>query len=258
MKTTKLALFFAALTLSLSLSSCLGDSESSGTGAWYGIVKVTGSYGYYYFYLSDGTYIVPTNQSALSSDLEDYTYAYIIAYYDIEELASATTYVDMEIYGISPINSGTVSADIDEMDDFSNVAIKYVSNNSSDGYITFFSEYDMFVPVSYYYSSTEDLDGHTFCIFYDMDESSSNTMYFHLRHNVESTSANSSRTSYGTEYIHFRISSPINAFYSANGDVPDYIYIDYPYNSSSIDLDEENGTVTLTDDIEYGDVYDSF
>ena len=257
MKTTKLAMFFAALAMSLSLSSCLGDDETSGTGAWYGIVKISGSYGSYIFYLSDGSYIVPTNQSALSSDLADYSYAYLIAYYDIEELAAATTYVEMEVYGISAINTGTVSSDIDAMDDYSNVAIKYVSNSSSDGYITFFSKYNMFVPVSYYYSSTEDLDNHTFYIFYDMDEATSSVLTFHLRRYVSSTSDNSSRTSYGTEYIHFNISTPVTAYSTAYGDVPTYIDVEYPFNSSNIDLDEAT-SLSVSDYVEYADIYDSF
>ena len=260
MKTTKmkkLATFFVALMTMISFSSCLGDSETSGTAAWYGIVEVTGTYGSYVFYLTDGTYIVPTNQSALSSSLSSYSYAYIIGYYDIEDLDTTSTYLYMEIYGISPIKTCSVSADVEDMDIFSNIAIKSVTNNSSDGYISFYSAYDMFVPISYYYLDSDDVETHDFMIYYDLDESSETTMYFHLRHNVEDDSENSSRTTYGTEYVHFRIASPIAAYMSLYGSVPTYIALDYPYNYSGAEI-EDATVITLSDYIEYEDLYDSF
>ena len=257
MKTTKLAIALSALMTVTTLSSCLGDSETTGTSAWYGIVKVSGSYGSYVFYLADDTYIIPTNQSALSSSLSSYSYAYIVAYYDIEDLETSTTSISMEIYGISPIKTCSVYSGTDTMDAYSNIAIKSVTNNSSDGYISFFSAYDMFVPISYYYMDSDDIDTHDFRIFYDMDECEETIMTFHLRHYVEDESINSSRLTYGTEYVHFRISSPISYFLSQYGSVPQYIELDYPYNYSSADLDDAT-LITLSDDIEYGDIYDSF
>ena len=260
MKTTKmkkLAMFFVALMTTISLSSCLGDSETSGTSAWYGIVEVGGYYGSYVFYLSDGTYIVPTNQSALSSSLSSYSFAYIVAYYDVEDLETSTTYINMEIYGISPIKTCSVSADVADMEVFSNIAIKSVTNNSSDGYISFYSAYDMFVPISYYYLDSDDVDTHDFTIYYDVDEADETTMYFHLRHNVEDDSENSSRVTYGTEYVHFRITSPISAYLSSFGSVPTYIAVDYPYNYSGAEI-EDATVITLSDEIEYGEIYESF
>ena len=247
-------MFIVALTAAMKLSSCSDDSDDSYT--WSGIVQVIGSYGSYLFCPLDWTSISPTNQSDLPSDLTRGSYAYITAYYDAEDNKdSSSNYLYMEIYDVTPLKECSVSSEIDEMSTFSNIPIKSFSNNSSVESIIFNYVYQMFIPISYYCLDSDDADTHEFKMYYDLDEATETTLTFHLRHNVDDASLNSSRLTCSNEYIYVEIVSPIYYYLVKFGSAPKYIKFDYPYNSDNAMM-EEADVFTLPDKIEYLEMYE--
>lgn len=250
-RTNKLLMFIVALTAAMNFSSCSDDNDSY---TWSGFVRVIGSYGSYLFVPFEGNSISPTNQSDLPSDLD--TYAYITAYYDAENNeGSNSNYRYMEIYEVTPLKECSVSSEIDEMSTFSNIPIKSFSNNSSVESIVFNFIYHMFIPISYYCLDSDDADTHEFKMYYDLDEATETTLTFHLRHNVDDASLNSSRLTCSNEYIYAKIDFPVYYYLVKFGSAPKYIKFDYPYNPDNAMM-EEAEVFTLPDKIEYLEMYE--
>lgn len=237
MKRMNLAVICTAMMALLGFTSCLDSKNGTTTGQWVGIVKVNSASGYYQFKSADGSTIVPSNQSDLQGKgLENYTFAYVMATYNTEDLSQGSASVPMQISGVSPIKSSAVNSGTgDGMAAFSNSSVAFVSNDASNGMVTFYSTQDMFVPVSYYYKPysqgsaelTDELNKHSFALFYDVKAVSEGALTFHLRHQVQDEALNKERTSRGAEYLHFNIAAAVQEYRLEKGGLPQTIQIEY-------------------------------
>ncbi len=247
MKKQKLAVVFAALLTMVGFSSCL-NGETDPTVSPKEFMKVNGGVGYYSFTSSLGYTITPANMSALKDVQLSTSYAYVIYSYDsslmeLNEDKSATINAVVGIRDGWAMPRATVEED-------GNAPIYSLQNNTEliyygyPAYLAYYDKYNLFIPITYYYDSSEksgedseesgaDIDTHSFALYYDSEEASDKgTLLMHLRHKVINPDTKRDKTN--TESVHFNIAAVLSAYTAKTGiSMPDKIVIEYEESQTS-------------------------
>ena len=240
---------FAALVAMLGFTSCLDSDGGSNTSSTYGIMKVNGFAGSFYFTDISGFTYTPSNQAALAtSGLDNYQYAYIMGTYDGSTLLEGATQVSIDLYGASPVKSFSSSIDTSsEMEEYANAPLLAAGSDvGSQTNIQFFTNRDIFVPVSYFYKSYSNNDDlrkefnkHEFHLFYDREGSNATMLKMALRHRVQDPEVNKERKTSGSEYLHFNITPVLSAYGSDFSTTPTTIQVEYQYNYINGEMADE-------------------
>lgn len=241
MKKQKLAVVFAALLTMVGFSSCL-NGETDHTASPREFMKVNGGVGYYSFTSSLGYTITPANMSALKDVQLSTSYAYVIYSYDSSlmewnEDKSATINAVLGIRDGWAMPRATVEED-------GNAPVYSLQNNTElianygyPAYLAYYDKYNLFIPITYYYDSSEesgeDIDTHSFALYYDSEEASDKgTLLMHLRHKVINPAIKREKTN--TESVHFNIAAVLSAYTAKTGiSMPDKIVIEYEESQTS-------------------------
>ena len=256
MKKQKLAVVFAALLTMVGFSSCL-NGETDPTVSPREFMKVNGVVGYYSFTSSLGYTITPANMSALKDVQLSTSYAYVIYSYDSSlmewnEDKSATINTAVGIRDGWAMPRATVEED-------GNAPILSLQNNIgliSYFYPAYYDKYNLFIPITYYYDSSEesgeDIDTHSFALYYDSEEASDKgTLLMHLRHKVINPAIKREKTN--TESVHFNIAAVLSAYTAKTGiSMPDKIVIEYEESQTS----SYDNTTSDKLEIEYKSVFE--
>lgn len=256
MKKQKLAVVFAALLTMVGFSSCL-NGETDPTVSPREFMKVNGGVGYYSFTSSLGYTITPANMSALKDVQLSTSYAYVIYSYDSSlmewnEDKSATINTAVGIRDGWAMPRATVEED-------GNAPILSLQNNIgliSYFYPAYYDKYNLFIPITYYYDSSEesgeDIDTHSFALYYDSEEASDKgTLLMHLRHKVINPAIKREKTN--TESVHFNIAAVLSAYTAKTGiSMPDKIVIEYEESQTS----SYDNTTSDKLEIEYKSVFE--
>ena len=256
MKKQKLAVIFAALLTMVGFSSCL-NGETDPTVSPQEFMKVNGGVGYYSFTSSLGYTITPANMSALKDVQLSTSYAYVIYSYDSSlmewnEDKSATINTAVGIRDGWAMPRATVEED-------GNAPILSLQNNIgliSYFYPAYYDKYNLFIPITYYYDSSEesgeDIDTHSFALYYDSEEASDKgTLLMHLRHKVINPAIKREKTN--TESVHFNIAAVLSAYTAKTGiSMPDKIVIEYEESQTS----SYDNTTSDKLEIEYKSVFE--
>ena len=256
MKKQKLAVVFAALLTMVGFSSCL-NGETDPTVSPQEFMKVNGGVGYYSFTSSLGYTITPANMSALKDVQLSTSYAYVIYSYDSSlmewnEDKSATINTAVGIRDGWAMPRATVEED-------GNAPILSLQNNIgliSYFYPAYYDKYNLFIPITYYYDSSEesgeDIDTHSFALYYDSVEASDKgTLLMHLRHKVINPAIKREKTN--TESVHFNIAAVLSAYTAKTGiSMPDKIVIEYEESQTS----SYDNTTSDKLEIEYKSVFE--
>lgn len=256
MKKQKLAVVFAALLTMVGFSSCL-NGETDPTVSPQEFMKVNGGVGYYSFTSSLGYTITPANMSALKDVQLSTSYAYVIYSYDSSlmewnEDKSATINTAVGIRDGWAMPRATVEED-------GNAPILSLQNNIgliSYFYPAYYDKYNLFIPITYYYDSSEesgeDIGTHSFALYYDSEEASDKgTLLMHLRHKVINPAIKREKTN--TESVHFNIAAVLSAYTAKTGiSMPDKIVIEYEESQTS----SYDNTTSDKLEIEYKSVFE--
>lgn len=263
MKKQKLAVVFAALLTMVGFSSCL-NGETDPTVSPQEFMKVNGGVGYYSFTSPLGYTITPANMSALKDVQLSTSYAYVIYSYDSSlmewnEDKSATINTAVGIRDGWAMPRATVEED-------GNAPILSLQNNIgliSYFYPAYYDKYNLFIPITYYYDSSEesgedseesgtDIDTHSFALYYDSEEASDKgTLLMHLRHKVINPDTKRDKTN--TESFHFNIAAVLSAYTAKTGiSMPDKIVIEYEKSPTS----SYDNTTSNKLEIEYKSVFE--
>lgn len=195
--------------------------------------------------------------SALKDVQLSTSYAYVIYSYDSSlmewnEDKSATINTAVGIRDGWAMPRATVEED-------GNAPILSLQNNIgliSYFYPAYYDKYNLFIPITYYYDSSEesgeDIGTHSFALYYDSEEASDKgTLLMHLRHKVINPAIKREKTN--TESVHFNIAAVLSAYTAKTGiSMPDKIVIEYEESQTS----SYDNTTSDKLEIEYKSVFE--
>lgn len=255
MKRIKWAALCAALVSAVGFTSCLNeDTDTTQYGQEF--MRVEGSVGYYQFRSSAGYTVVPTNQSDLANWSFSSRYALVVYTYDAATVTEGTTSLNAQIISASSLKESEVNP-VSATDEDGNAPVYELPNSAGDG-PKCYDENTLFLPIVYYYASSNDqseqtseLNSHRFTLYYDENDTNASDMRLQLRHTVDDPDVD--RNTQGGEYRYFNIAPLLSKYRGQYGELPANITIEYVKSNT----DDMSSTSEETLSFEFGKYFEN-
>ena len=266
MKKMTFAVWFTALLAVFTFSSCL-DDETGGTRQASEIVKVNGYMGTYSFKSAHGYELIPTNAGALTMDINR-EFAFIQYGYNSDDVTQNMKKINVQLYGIMPIDRKVINESVEGMKEFANAPIRNITAGGSYSYfpITFWDPNIMFLPVNYFikeYSDNKETQkevaSHDFMIYFDVNDPDAydGSMILRVRHHVMDPALNKERYRTNLSIYQVNLSSAMATYESVKGAKPERIVVEYEEATNG--MYEEHNLVSSRAEINYKrDVLDAY
>ena len=264
MKKMTFAVWFTALLAVFTFSSCL-DDENGGTRQASEIVKVNGFMGAYTFLSAHGYELIPTNSSALNLDINK-EYAYIQFGYNSDDVTENMKKINVELYGVLPIEEKYISESLENMKEFANAPVVNITTGGSYTYfpVSFWDPYTMFLPINYLIKDfgdnkelVKEVSSHDFQVYFDVNDEDAydeTTMILHVRHHVMNPELNKERYRPNVNIYKVDLNNALHNFESAKGAKPEKIVIEYEESSNAL----YEGIQSSRAEIDYKAILDAY